>query len=96
MRNANSQAMKAGKKKSRSFFLVSSMSVRASCAGLRCSQEQSGAGSRGYEDQQQFHVGLVSGVAVFVAAMMEPPCLAVFCSVSLFLGVRPLSRPASP
>ncbi len=63
MSNANSQAMKAGKKYSKSFFLVSSMFVRASWAGLRCSQEQTGAGSSGREDQQQFHVGLVSGVA---------------------------------
>ncbi len=61
MRNANSQTMRAGKKKSRSFFLVSSMSERASCSGLRCSQEQIGAGSSGCEDQQQFHVGMFSG-----------------------------------
>jgi len=62
MRNASSQAMKAGKKKSRSFFLVSSMFVRASCSGLRCSQEQTGAGNSGCEDQQQFRACLFSGL----------------------------------
>ena len=41
MRNASSQAMRAGKKKSRSFFLVSSLSVRAPCATYDYSTEAS-------------------------------------------------------
>ena len=71
MRVREIQRMKAGKKKSRSLFLVSSMSVRASCAGLRCSQEQTVAGSSGCEDQQQFRVALFSS------------CFWVWCATEL-------------
>jgi len=52
------------------------MSVRASCAGLRCSQEQTGAGSSNCEDQQQFRMGLLSGAVRYWIAtvLLEVAC----------------------
>jgi hypothetical protein len=50
------QAINAGKKYVKSFFMVSSMFVRASRAGLRCSQERIGARISNREYQQQLRV----------------------------------------